>query len=111
MSFKGGKNVPQLVSKMRADYPQLDRDLIRKLIRLENPDLFKDNPSNLKKLDRYLKRSYKTPMVGKTEAQTDFDNQLKMYRLAQKIADTGTPLTIRDVDWRLGKYHVKIEHE
>jgi len=44
-------------------------------------------------------------------AQRDFDNQLKMYRLALKAADPGTPLIARDVDLRLGKYHVKIEHE
>jgi hypothetical protein len=52
------KIVPQLVEKYKTKYPGLDRDLLRKLIRLENPGLFLKNPSNLKKLDRYLRKAF-----------------------------------------------------
>ena len=64
MSRSKAKDVPQLVEKYRQAYPDLDRDLLRKLIRLENPQLFskKENErysSNLKKLDRYQRKSFK----------------------------------------------------
>jgi hypothetical protein len=121
MSPKRDKNVQTLVEKYRRNFPGLESRFLRRLIRSENKGLF-SNPSQLKQLTRCLKKSYAQPVQGKTEsssvdvsaegrAQSDFDNQLKMYRLARKISDTGTPLTVRDVDWRLGKYHVKIEHE
>jgi hypothetical protein len=57
MSLKEKKNVPQLVKKYRERYPYLDRDLMRKIIRLENNIT---NPSELKKLDRHLKKAYET---------------------------------------------------
>jgi len=59
MSPKRDKTVPQLVEKFRREYPHLERSLLRKLIRLENPHLFKNNPSNLKTLDRHLKKAFK----------------------------------------------------
>jgi len=58
MSPKRDKTVPQLVEKYRREYPYLERPLLRKLMRLENPQLFRDNPSNLKKLDRYLRKAF-----------------------------------------------------
>ena len=56
MSPKRDKSVPQLVEKYLETYPGLDRDLLRKLIRLENKI---ENPSELKKLDRYLRIAFK----------------------------------------------------
>jgi len=66
MSVKKDKTVPQLVTKYRHDQQtcNLDRDLLRRLIRSEHPELFsvEMNPrgweANLKKLDRYLKRAF-----------------------------------------------------
>ena len=55
MSLETRANVPQLVEKYRKKYPTLDRDLLRKLIRLENKI---GNPSELKKLDRYLRKEF-----------------------------------------------------
>ncbi|MGA2680884.1 MAG: hypothetical protein ABSF44_03685 [Candidatus Bathyarchaeia archaeon] len=58
MSLKKDKSVPQLVQKYKHQFPDLERDLLRRLIRVENPNLFLDNSSNLKKLDRYLKKAF-----------------------------------------------------
>ncbi|HUJ84757.1 MAG TPA: hypothetical protein VLV84_04040 [Candidatus Acidoferrales bacterium] len=66
MSVKKDKTVPQLVTKYRHDQQtcNLDRDLLRRIIRSEHPELFSvdSNPrgweANLKKLDRYLKRAF-----------------------------------------------------
>jgi len=63
MSPKRYNDVPQLVEKTKAKYPEVDRDLLRKLIRLENPNLFHKQKnqsyrSNLKKLDRHLKKAF-----------------------------------------------------
>ncbi|MGB8780697.1 MAG: hypothetical protein WCD81_08615 [Candidatus Bathyarchaeia archaeon] len=49
--------VSQLVEKYRLKYPDLDRDLLRKLIRLEN-NLTKDS-TKLRQLDRCLEESFK----------------------------------------------------
>lgn len=57
MSLKRNKDVPQLVEKYKAKYPKVDRDLVRRLIRVENKEIFK-NPSKLKQLDRYLKKEF-----------------------------------------------------
>lgn len=59
MSPKRRKDVSQLVEKYRSQFPDLERPLLRKLIRLEHPELFKNNPSNRKTLDRHLKRAFK----------------------------------------------------
>jgi len=63
MSPKQYNNVPQLVEKYKAKYLGVERDLLRKLIRLENPNLFhkeknRSYRNSLKKLDRYLKRAF-----------------------------------------------------
>jgi hypothetical protein len=52
MSLKRDKTVSQIIEKLRQQYPTLDRDLVRRLIRLENPKL------NLRTVDRHLKRSF-----------------------------------------------------
>jgi hypothetical protein len=60
MSPSHDKTVPELVEKYVRDSQtrNLDRPLLRRIIRKEHPDLFLNNPSNLKKLDRYLKKAY-----------------------------------------------------
>jgi hypothetical protein len=68
MSLKHNKNVPELVKNYRSKYPNVDRDLLRKLIRLENKI---ENPSELKKLDRCLRKSFiglKSATLIKTES-------------------------------------------
>ena len=63
MSPRLRRDVLQLVKKYRQKYPDSERSLIRKLIRLENQELFGEEVpsrnSNLKALDRHLKRSFK----------------------------------------------------
>jgi hypothetical protein len=64
MSPKKDKNVAELVEKYKSKYSTLDRDLLRKIIRLENPLLFSEGKtpyylSNLRKLDRHMRKTYK----------------------------------------------------
>ena len=82
MSISKAKDVPQLVEKYRQAYPDLDRDLLRKLIRLENKI---ENPSDLKKLDRYLAKAFKNEVKPSTEnrlfqwlSKDDLDTLLKL---------------------------------
>ena len=56
--MKRDKTIQYLVTDYRFNFHYLERPLLRKLIRLENPDLFKNKDSNLKTLDRWLKKSY-----------------------------------------------------
>ena len=60
--MKRDKSVAELVEKYTEKYPYHDRDLLRKLIRLENPTIFApQNPSylgQLRKLDRYLRKEF-----------------------------------------------------
>ena len=83
MSPKHYKNVPQLVEKYRRKYPELDRDLLRKLIRLENKI---DHPSELKKLDRYLKKAFenKNNCLKKVEFGPETTNAIYYYRILQE---------------------------
>lgn len=74
MSLKNKKDVPQLVKKYKQELPQLDRDLLRRLIRVENPTLFLKNPSNLKKLDRYLKKAFEQTATTKSPSDANLDN-------------------------------------
>lgn len=64
MSLKHNKNVPELVKNYRSKYPNVDRDLLRKLIRLENKI---ENPSELKKLDRCLRKSFLGLKIAEAE--------------------------------------------
>ena len=50
--------ISKFVRDYKEKYPDLDRSLLRKLIRLENKIT---NPSDLKKLDRYLKKEFEIP--------------------------------------------------
>jgi len=59
MSPKRDKTVLQLVEKYRRAYPSFERPILRKLIRLENKEIFQSD-SNLKKLDRCLRRAFGT---------------------------------------------------
>ena len=52
MSLRRNKSVSQIVEKYLRQYAGFDRDLVRKLIRLENPSI------NLRTVDRHLKRAY-----------------------------------------------------
>jgi hypothetical protein len=78
MSPKRSVPVPKLVEKYRAEFPSTPRPYLRRLIRAENPSLFKNNPSNLKQLDRWLGKSYKKQNYNsaKKEPSTDFHDDV-----------------------------------
>ena len=87
MSPRHRNDVLQLVEKYRGKYPDLDRDLVRKLIRLDNPKLFgENNPSratNLKALDRKLGESFK-----KEKNQIDSENSQEVKSVKSNRSDS-----------------------
>jgi hypothetical protein len=68
------KTVAHFVEKYRQKYPELDRDLLRKLIRLENNIT---NPSELRKLDRELKKAFSQPKAKENETMQQLDAKKK----------------------------------
>lgn len=79
MSPRRNSNVARLVEKYKNKYSELDRDLLRKLIRLENPHLFSAEKnvnylSNLRKLDRKLKKAFES----KTSLETLYNKLFEM---------------------------------
>lgn len=58
LSPKRSTTVLQLVQKYREKYPGLKRDLVRQLISSKHSELFKNNPTNLWMLDRWLECSF-----------------------------------------------------
>lgn len=64
MSPRRDKTVVSLAEKYKSRFPRLERPILRKLIRLENPDLFR-NPSNLRKLDRTLGKLFEIGILIK----------------------------------------------
>lgn len=68
MSPNISKNVAEIVEKFRADYPNLESAKLRKIIRLANPELFKeDNPyyeANKQQLTRCLRKSFKSQLLN-----------------------------------------------
>jgi hypothetical protein len=75
MSLSKDNHVSKLVEKYRRMFPNVERPLLRKLIREENKIT---NPSELKKLDRYLKKAYSS-------------NALPMVKPQKKIQPHGKP--------------------
>lgn len=75
MSVNKEKDVSKLVEKYRCDFPTLERRFLRKLIRSENKI---ENPSELKKLDRYLKKAFKNEGKPSTENPSQQDD-FKFY--------------------------------
>jgi hypothetical protein len=59
MSPKRSLTVSELVQKYRQMFPNEERRNLRRRLRIEKPELFKDNPSNLRKLDRHLQKEFK----------------------------------------------------
>ena len=105
MSLKRSKDVPQLVEKYRAKYPQLDRDLLRRLIRLENPGLFlkeknKNYGNNLKKLDRYLRKAFASERSGHPLLRRSSDDLVEKALL--KLAKDQNKTTIEEVASEVG---------
>lgn len=60
LSPRRDRSVRQLVEKYRKTllYSHLERPLLRRIIRLENSEIFQPESSKLKTLDRELKRSF-----------------------------------------------------
>jgi hypothetical protein len=57
-------DVANLAQKYKNKFPDVGRKILRRMIRTENPKLFKDNlssVSNLRKLDRCLKKMFVVP--------------------------------------------------
>ena len=83
MSPKHRKDVSQLVEKYKRELPYLERPLLRRLIRVENPQLFKNNPSmasNLKTLDRHLKKAFETKKPSfQTEEKLSKPSRLNIF--------------------------------
>jgi len=77
VSPKRDKTVRELVEKYRERYPFLERPLIRKLIRLENRNLFPPESSGLRKLSRELKRSFTLKPYLQPLNVTDLEAKLK----------------------------------
>jgi hypothetical protein len=105
MSLKRSKDVPQLVEKYRAKYPQLDRDLLRRLIRLETPDLFlkeknKNYGNNLKKLDRYLRKAFTSELSRQPLLKKSSDDSLEKALL--KLAKKQNKTTMEEVASEVG---------
>lgn len=101
--MKRDKSVPELVQKYRHRWPDLERDLLRKLMRIENPKLFLNNPSNLKKLDRHLKREFQKHPIQHLalsfedeEALEAFYRDLRDHKI--RIVKTEADVLITDRD-------------
>ena len=78
MSVSEKKDVPQLVEKYRTKYPRLERPILRKLIRLENKI---ENASDKRKLDRYLKKAFKTSKTANEKIVNNENHVKKKNRL------------------------------
>jgi hypothetical protein len=66
MSPKRDKTVSNLVEKYTSSNPELKRPIIRRIIIGENPQIFKQNLSNIRKLDRHLRKAFR----DKSKTQT-----------------------------------------
>lgn len=84
MSPKRDRSVREIVENYRRDLPELERALLRRLIRSEYREIFQPlgkghfESSKLKTLDRELKRSFKLdpsthPKIRKIKKVSDFD--------------------------------------
>jgi len=113
MSLKRSKSVPKLVEKYRAKYPQLNRELLRRFIRLENPDLFdekrnKNYASNLKKLDRYLRKAFASERSGQPLPKKSSNDSLE--KALRKLAKKQSKTTMEEVASEVGLPPSNIEH-
>ena len=79
MSVNKPLNVPKLVEKYREELPDVDRDLLRRIIRVENHIT---NPSELKKLDRYLAKAFKNKAEPQ-QASRLTNQDLALWEMAQ----------------------------
>jgi len=81
MSLTHKKDVPKLVKKYREELPNIDRDLLRRLIRVENNIT---NPSELKKLDRCLKKTFQKDAnsiaISKVKIDSKYEKHLETIR-------------------------------
>jgi len=105
MSLKRNKDVPKLVEKYRAKYPDLDRDLLRKLIRLENPDLFFEGKNlkyynNLKNLDRYLRKAFASKLSGQPLLKKSSNDSVEKALL--ELAKEQCKTTMEEVASKVG---------
>jgi hypothetical protein len=90
MSSKKKVDVAELVKKYREKYPYLDRDLLRKLIRLECK--LDNNPSELRKLDRHLKKAFQNKETEPEKSKSKFsrievsEDKIEAYAFAEWLA-------------------------
>lgn len=101
MSLKMPKKVPELVEKYRNRYPAADRAFLRKLIRLENPDVFPkkqtlEYQTNLKKLDRHLRKAFANQPSSK---QLSYD---PVEKALLKLSEEQNKTTMEEVASQVG---------
>jgi hypothetical protein len=75
MSQKRSNSVPNLVEKYRRNYPAFEKRHIRRMIIVYSNGAFK-NPSELKKLTRALKKSFKLQPCVPTLPISEQDEQV-----------------------------------
>jgi hypothetical protein len=86
MSVPTEKNVRRLVEKYRSQLPELERPLLRRLIRSENRIT---DPSELKKLDRYLKKAFQSMVKNQTMKASGFDSYEQYRNKLEQIGNIG----------------------
>lgn len=106
------KSVSQIVEKYRGKHPEMDRSTLRKRIRLENLDVFDDkrnksSASNLRKLDRCLRKEFKThpPLrpnesSGQPDLEKPYDDLVEKALL--KLAEEENRTTMEEVASEVG---------
>lgn len=95
MSLKEKQNVPQLVQNYKQKFPELEKRFIRTLIISENKKQF-ENPSELRKLTRYLERAFsqKTEKQQLKIPKSSNSTLLRLYR--EDAAETEIMLLLED---------------
>jgi hypothetical protein len=87
MSPKRDKTVPELVEKYRNQFPNAEKRFIRKLIIAEHKELFPENGANIRKLTRYLKKSFNTERRLREEKAEAQEKLSKVETQLSKIKD------------------------
>jgi len=88
MSLSKQKDVRHLVEKYRREFSSLERPLLRRIIRSENKI---ENPSELKKLDRYLAKAFQNEVELSKKSTTekpsdDYEKYVKELKEIGRIA-------------------------
>ena len=81
MSLTDKANVAEIVKKYKERFSSDPRPDLRRRIRTENPNMFKDSPEiNVRKLDRYLRKEFK--------AKSGFENDARLKTVSKNTGST-----------------------